>query len=173
MSGWPDARRCIHERVLRLFFLAAWRPAMRSLFEVGLLSRLFVLAAATSVLALGCGNSGKGGPGGEAKVGGSSAGGISAGGNATTSGGLGVTEGANGGTLSSGGVGGVDAHAGGTTSPPRDPFDVVLEGVAADIYVDAADHAAVVRAVGDLQADVKRVSGASPTIKNTLAGLSS
>ncbi|RYZ07642.1 MAG: hypothetical protein EOO73_11745 [Myxococcales bacterium] len=62
---------------------------------------------------------------------------------------------------------------GGSATMPRQPFDVVTDGEAADIYVDAADHAAVVRAVGDLQADVKRVSGTAPTVKNALADLSS
>jgi hypothetical protein len=125
-------------------------------------------------LALACGSSGNPRPGSEATVGGSSSAG-SATQSGATNGSAGTTPGTAGGALGNGGIGigGVDANAGGMPSMPLEPFDVVAEGVAADIYVDAADHAAVVRAVGDLQADVKRVSGTSPTIKNTLAGLSS
>jgi hypothetical protein len=54
-----------------------------------------------------------------------------------------------------------------------DPFDVVAQGAAVDIYVDAADSPSVIRAVSDLQADVERVSGVTPLIRNTTAGLSS
>jgi hypothetical protein len=49
----------------------------------------------------------------------------------------------------------------------------VTAGAAVDIYVDAMDDRAVLRAVGDLKADVTRVSGATPAVKNTTAGLSS
>jgi hypothetical protein len=145
-------------------------------FRPRLSSFLFALAAAAPVLlVLACGSSGKTGPGGEPTAGAASVAG-SAGQSGLTNAGAGMAAGA---TLSTGGVGGAgagaggSADAGGTTNPPRDPFDVVTDGVAADIYVDAADHASVVRAVTDLQADVKRVSGTSPTIKNVLAGLSS
>jgi hypothetical protein len=54
-----------------------------------------------------------------------------------------------------------------------DPFDVVTQGVAVDIYVDAGDQPAVLRAVSDLQADVELVAGVKPSIKSTLTGLSS
>ena len=57
-------------------------------------------------------------------------------------------------------------------APPRDPFDVVTAGAAVDIYVDAADFPAVVRATGDLRADVQRVAGVAPVIKNSTTGLS-
>ena len=43
----------------------------------------------------------------------------------------------------------------------------------ADIYVDSKDFWGVARAAGDLQADVKRVTGATPAIKNDTSGLSS
>lgn len=137
---------------------------------------LSVLVATPLLLALSCGSSGKPGPDGQVASGGSSSAG-SAGQSGVTAGGAVMTAGATGGGLGNGGgSAGTDAgaDAGGMPGvPPRDPFDVVTEGVAADIYVDAADHAAVVRATTDLQADVKRVSGTSPAIKNTLAGLSS
>ena len=45
-------------------------------------------------------------------------------------------------------------------------------GAAVDIYVDAADFPAVMRAAGDLRADVQRVSGTAPTIRNAANGLS-
>lgn len=54
---------------------------------------------------------------------------------------------------------------------PLDPFDVVADGAAVDIYVDAADHPAVVRAVSDLRSDVERVSGKLPVVKNSAEGL--
>jgi hypothetical protein len=148
-------------------------------FRPRLSSFMFALAvAAPMLLALACGSSGKAGPGGETTPGGSSVTGR-AGQSGATNAGAGMAAGASGGTLTTGGVGGADvgpgagADTGGTTNPPQDPFDVVTDGVAADIYVDAADHASVARAVTDLQADVKRVSGTSPMIKNALAGLSS
>ena len=131
-------------------------------------------ALATPVLlALACGSSGSSRPNEEEGTAGATpaAGGAQSG---VANGGMATAAGAGaGGVIGSGAVGGTDAPTGGMPSPPRDPFDVVTEGVAADIYVDAADHAAVVRAVGDLQADVKRVSGAEPAVSNTLAGLSS
>ena len=77
------------------------------------------------------------------------------------------------GTLGAGGGSGGSSPGSGGAAPPRDPFDVVTAGGAVDIYVDAADFTAVVRAVGDLRADVQRVSGAAPVIKNSTTGLSS
>ena len=76
-------------------------------------------------------------------------------------------------TLGAGGGSGGSSPGSGGAGPPRDPFDVVTAGGAVDIYVDAADFTAVVRAVGDLRADVQRVSGAAPVIKNSTTGLSS
>ncbi len=43
----------------------------------------------------------------------------------------------------------------------------------ATIYVDANDHAGVVRAVGDLQADVARVTGETPAITNNVGSSAS
>ena len=48
--------------------------------------------------------------------------------------------------------------------PGRGSFPLVQGNVAATIYVAAGDHAGVVRAAGDLQADVARVTGLSPAI---------
>ena len=53
-----------------------------------------------------------------------------------------------------------------------DPFSLVTAGVAADVFVDAADDVAVRRVAADLQADVERVSGVRPTVRNGTAGLS-
>ncbi|MBN1804130.1 MAG: glycosyl hydrolase 115 family protein [Sedimentisphaerales bacterium] len=41
----------------------------------------------------------------------------------------------------------------------------------ATLYVDSQDHAGVLRAVGDLQADIKRVTDRSPTVTNEQTGL--
>ncbi|MDC0683023.1 glycosyl hydrolase 115 family protein [Sorangium atrum] len=115
----------------------------------------------------GC-SGGEGSPGtGSGASGGGSQGGQEAA--ATAGNGGGPVAGGGGGGIG-GGEGGGDAS--GTGGAPRDPFDVVVSGAAVDIYVDAADHAAVVRAVGDLQADVERVSGVKPAVKSSLAGLS-
>jgi hypothetical protein len=43
-------------------------------------------------------------------------------------------------------------------------FQIVAGGIASPIYVDSNDHAGVVRAVHDLQADVARVTGCTPAI---------
>ncbi len=139
-------------------------------------SRLLALAVATPVLlAFACGNTGNAPPPSEETTAGATSASAGSSGAGATNGGTATTTGAAAGqsSHSGGGAGGTDATTGGMASMPREPFDVVAEGVAADIYVDAADHAAVVRAVGDLQADVKRVSGTAPLVKNTLAGLSS
>ena len=55
---------------------------------------------------------------------------------------------------------------------PLDPFDVVANGAAVDIYVDAQDYPAVVRAVADVRSDVERVSGKLPAVKNSVEALS-
>jgi hypothetical protein len=58
----------------------------------------------------------------------------------------------------------------------REPgsFGIVQDGIAAPLYVDSNDHAGVVRAVNDLQADITRVTSLSPAItheeKNLGAG---
>jgi hypothetical protein len=127
------------------------------------------LAIVAVLQALACGSSGSSGSGrSQAGGGSSSTAGSAMGGSVAMAG-----TGGGGGAAAGDGTGGTGATAqGGATGMPLDPFDVVNEGVAVDIYVDSADHAAVLRAVGDLQADVKRVSGVSPDIENTLAGVS-
>ncbi|HEX8631909.1 MAG TPA: glycosyl hydrolase 115 family protein [Catenuloplanes sp.] len=60
-----------------------------------------------------------------------------------------------------------------TAAPARAAaaFPLVASGVAADLYVDSADDVAVTRAVGDLRADVERVSGLRPAVRDTTTGL--
>lgn len=58
------------------------------------------------------------------------------------------------------------AHA--ASSATRPGFDLVRDGVAVDVFVDAADHPAVLRAAGDLRADVERVCGVRPGLRHTL-----
>jgi hypothetical protein len=101
-------------------------------------------------------------------------------GNAANAGNVGV-----GASASVGGTGGMGAAASGGMSGSAgtggaggevmivDPFDVVTQGAAVDIYVDAGDLPTVIRAVGDLQADVERVSNVKPAIRNAPSGLSS
>ncbi len=50
----------------------------------------------------------------------------------------------------------------------RPAFPLVQGGVAADVFVDAADDHAVVRAAGDLPADIERVSGVRPRLLHSL-----
>ncbi|QGZ43271.1 glycosyl hydrolase family 115 (putative glucuronidase) [Pseudoduganella flava] len=53
-----------------------------------------------------------------------------------------------------------------------DAVELVAKGRAAPIYVDGNDHAGVLRAAGDLQADVARVSGTKPALlKNAPLGI--
>ena len=120
------------------------------------------------------GTTGFGGQGGDSA---GTAGALSGSGGSAATAGIGA-----GGTTSSAGAagtgtarGGAGGSSGGTggAGPPRDPFNVVTAGAAVDIYVDAADFPAVVRAVGDLRADVQRVSGTAPVIKSSTTGLSS
>lgn len=47
-------------------------------------------------------------------------------------------------------------------------FALAVGGVAVDVFVDAAEDPAVIRAAGDLQADVERVCGIRPTLRHTL-----
>jgi len=107
------------------------------------------------------GHSGSGG-GAPSGTGGSGVGGGASGG---PDGGPGPVTGAGG---SSGGAGG----SGVVPPAPSDPFVVVTGGAAADIYVDAADFPAVIRAVGDLRDDVQRVASVLPAVKNSATGLS-
>ena len=46
----------------------------------------------------------------------------------------------------------------------KDSFSIVEKGVVANLYVDTNDFAGVIRAAGDLQADINRVTGLSPVI---------
>lgn len=57
------------------------------------------------------------------------------------------------------------AHA---ASSGRPDFPLAAGGSAVGIFVDAADDPAVVRAAGDLQADVERVCGTRPELLRTL-----
>lgn len=57
------------------------------------------------------------------------------------------------------------AHA---AASDRPDFPLAAGGTAVGIFVDAADDPAVVRAAGDLQSDVERVSGARPDLLRTL-----
>ncbi|MDN0196543.1 glycosyl hydrolase 115 family protein [Streptomyces sp. S.PNR 29] len=50
----------------------------------------------------------------------------------------------------------------------RPDFPLVQGGTAVDVFVDAADDPAVIRAAGDLQADVERVGGVRPGLRHTL-----
>ncbi len=52
-----------------------------------------------------------------------------------------------------------------------DSFAVVQDKTAATIYVDSADYAGVVRAAGDLQADIDRVTGCRAAIAHEGEGL--
>ncbi|MFJ9154105.1 glycosyl hydrolase 115 family protein [Streptomyces sp. NPDC102270] len=53
-------------------------------------------------------------------------------------------------------------------SSGRPDFPLAAGGTAVGIFVDAADDPAVVRAAGDLQSDVERVSGTRPDLLRTL-----
>lgn len=50
----------------------------------------------------------------------------------------------------------------------QDFFRLVHQGAAADIYVSSEDHPGVIRAAGDLQADVERVTGQKPQLLEAL-----
>jgi hypothetical protein len=56
-----------------------------------------------------------------------------------------------------------------TEKADKGSFALVRNHAAATLVVDAADHKGVVRAAGDLQADVERVTGVKPQIANTPA----
>ncbi|WP_416981374.1 glycosyl hydrolase 115 family protein [Streptomyces sp. T028] len=53
-------------------------------------------------------------------------------------------------------------------SSNRPDFELVRDGVAVALHVDAADDPAVLRVAGDLQSDVERVTGVRPELRNTL-----
>jgi hypothetical protein len=48
--------------------------------------------------------------------------------------------------------------------PPADAVALARNGQAARLYVDSSDHVGVLRAAGDLQADIARVSAAKPML---------
>ena len=50
-------------------------------------------------------------------------------------------------------------------------FPIVRPGVAANLYVDTNDFAGVVRAAGDLQTDIARVTSLTPAITHAENGL--
>ncbi len=55
--------------------------------------------------------------------------------------------------------------------PARGAFPMVQAKTAAAIYVDPADWPGVARAASDLQADIARVTGVTPTIRHEIEGL--
>jgi hypothetical protein len=57
-----------------------------------------------------------------------------------------------------------------TASPGHGSFPLVTNARAATLIVDSADWPGVVRAVSDLQADVRRVTGVTPSIAGALPG---
>lgn len=60
------------------------------------------------------------------------------------------------------------AHAAPSVLTGRPEFPLVRGGLATDVFVDAADDPAVIRAAGDLQADVERVTGIRPQLVHAL-----
>ncbi|MFE9438721.1 glycosyl hydrolase 115 family protein [Streptomyces sp. NPDC006602] len=60
------------------------------------------------------------------------------------------------------------ARAAEAAAPDRPDFPLAQGGAATDVFVDAADDPAVVRAAGDLPADIERVSGVRPKLLHTL-----
>ncbi len=57
-----------------------------------------------------------------------------------------------------------------TTSATTGSFPLVTGGQPATLWVDQADWAGVIRAVADLQADVRRVTGQTPAVVNGATG---
>lgn len=57
------------------------------------------------------------------------------------------------------------------TNPTKGSVALVQARQATPIYVDSNDYAGVVRATGDLQADIARVTGITPKVTNTQSGL--
>ncbi|NEC85534.1 glycosyl hydrolase 115 family protein [Streptomyces sp. SID12501] len=60
------------------------------------------------------------------------------------------------------------AHAATSLRTGRPEFPLVRGGFATDVFVDAADDPAVLRAAGDLQADIERVGGVRPRLLDTV-----
>jgi len=52
------------------------------------------------------------------------------------------------------------------TVPGRDSFPLVQQNAAAVLCVDSSDWPGVIRAAGDLQADIRRVTGRTPVLSN-------
>jgi hypothetical protein len=52
-------------------------------------------------------------------------------------------------------------------APPADAVALARNGQAAKLFVDASDYPGVVRAAGDLQADIARVSAARPALNTS------
>src|SRR6202041_1730576 len=52
-------------------------------------------------------------------------------------------------------------------------FPIVQRGVSASIYVDPGDHGGVIRAARDLQSDIGRVTGNTPTFTEARSALGS
>src|SRR5580692_7195334 len=50
-------------------------------------------------------------------------------------------------------------------------FPIAQANTCAAIYVDAADYPGVIRAAGDLQADITRITGCTPAITHAATGL--
>ncbi|MEU3616960.1 glycosyl hydrolase 115 family protein [Streptomyces sp. NPDC006872] len=63
-------------------------------------------------------------------------------------------------------VGAAAARAASASGRPG--FDLVTDGVPVEVFVDAADDPAVLRAADDLRADVERVCGVRPAVRHTL-----
>lgn len=63
------------------------------------------------------------------------------------------------------------AHAAPASARPG--FDLVRDAAAVDVFVDAADDPAVIRAAGDLLDDVERVGAVRPELRHTLPERSS
>lgn len=62
----------------------------------------------------------------------------------------------------------VSAASRATASSHRPDFALVRDGIAVALHVDTADDPAVLRVAGDLQADVERVTGVRPELRDTL-----
>ncbi|NEA61387.1 glycosyl hydrolase 115 family protein [Streptomyces sp. SID12488] len=60
------------------------------------------------------------------------------------------------------------AHAAPALRTGRPEFPLMRGGFATDVFVDAADDPAVLRAAGDLQADIERVGGVRPRLLHTV-----
>ena len=56
-------------------------------------------------------------------------------------------------------------------SPRPGSFAIVHDGQASPLYVNVSDYAGVVRAAGDLQSDIARVTSVTPTITHPSSGL--